>query len=82
LEIRYLTFEEKKLVAVNIYNYLKKYGGVWITCDVTPRKFIQKQDEQKIMLEDYKTVTEEIENYPIKVQSTNIMKFDGYKIWR
>lgn len=44
--LRYLTFEEKKLVATNIYNYLKKYGGVWITCDVTPKKFIQKQDDK------------------------------------
>ena len=44
--MRYLTFEEKKIVAINIYNYLKKYGGVWVTCDVTPKKFLQKQDEQ------------------------------------
>ena len=44
--LRYLTFEEKKSVATNIYNYLKKYGGVWITCDVTPKKFIQKQNNQ------------------------------------
>lgn len=43
--LRYLTFEEKKIVAKNIYNMLKKYNGVWITCDVTPKKFIQKQDE-------------------------------------
>lgn len=43
--LRYLTFDEKKVVAKNIYNMLKKYNGVWITCDVTPRKFIEKQDE-------------------------------------
>lgn len=43
--LRYLTFEEKKVVATNIYNYLKKYKGVWITCDVTPKKILQKQDE-------------------------------------
>ena len=42
---RYLTFEEKGIVATNIYNTLRKYNGVWITCDVTPKKFIQKQDE-------------------------------------
>ena len=34
------------MVGQNIYNMLKKYGGVWITCDVTPKKFLQKQDEQ------------------------------------
>ena len=44
--LRYLTFDEKKKVGQNIYNMLKKYGGVWITCDVTPKKFLQKQDEQ------------------------------------
>ena len=44
--LRYLTFEEKEIVGKNIYNLLKKHGGVWITCDVTPKRFIQKQDEQ------------------------------------
>jgi O-methyltransferase involved in polyketide biosynthesis len=43
--LRYLTFEEKEYVAKNVYNLLKKHGGVWITCDVTPKKFIEKQDE-------------------------------------
>ncbi|MCI9177501.1 MAG: hypothetical protein HFJ28_02750 [Clostridia bacterium] len=42
--LRYLTFEEKEIVARNIYNVLKKQNGVWITCDVTPKKFIQKQN--------------------------------------
>lgn len=42
--LRYLTFEEKEVVAKNIYNVLKKYNGVWITCDVTPKKFIEKQN--------------------------------------
>ena len=44
--LRYLTFEEKEIVGENIYNLLKNHGGVWITCDVTPKRFIQKQDEQ------------------------------------
>ena len=35
--LRYLTFEEKEIVAKNIYNVLHKYNGVWITCDVTPK---------------------------------------------
>ena len=43
--LRYLTFDEKRVVATNIYNMLKKYGGVWITCDVTPKKILQTQDE-------------------------------------
>lgn len=32
--LRYLTFEEKECVAKNVYSLLKKYGGIWITCDV------------------------------------------------
>lgn len=43
--LRYLTFDEKKVVAQNIYDLLSKYGGVWITCDVTPKKFIESQDK-------------------------------------
>lgn len=43
--LRYLTFDEKKIVAQNIYNLLSKYGGIWITCDVTPKKFIDSQDK-------------------------------------
>ena len=37
--LRYLTFDEKRIVGENIYKLLKKHGGVWITCDVTPNKF-------------------------------------------
>lgn len=43
--LRYLTFDEKRIVAQNIYKLLKKYGGAWITCDITPKRFIQKQNE-------------------------------------
>lgn len=44
--LRYLTFDEKRIVAENIYNLLSKHGGVWITCDLTPKKkFLQVQDK-------------------------------------
>lgn len=43
--LRYLSFDEKRIVAKNIYNLLSKHGGVWITCDVTPKKFIENQDK-------------------------------------
>lgn len=43
--LRYLTFEEKRQVAENIYNLLSNYGGVWITSDVTPKKFITSQEK-------------------------------------
>lgn len=43
--LRYLTFEEKKIVAENVFCILKKHGGVWITCDVTPKKFVESQNK-------------------------------------
>lgn len=43
--LRYLTFDEKKIVAQNVYNLLSKYDGIWITCDVTHKKFIDSQDK-------------------------------------
>lgn len=42
--LRYLTFDEKRQVAQNIYELLSKYGGIWMTSDVTPKKFIEFQD--------------------------------------
>lgn len=43
--LRYLTFEEKRIVAKNIYDILKQYNGIWITSDVTPKKFLKSQNE-------------------------------------
>ena len=43
--LRYLTFAEKEIVGKNIYNLLSKYNGVWITSDVTPKKFINSQND-------------------------------------
>ena len=43
--LRYLNFDEKKLVAQNIYNLLSIHGGIWITSDVTPKKFITSQNK-------------------------------------
>lgn len=42
--LRYLTFDEKRIVAENIHHLLSKYGGVWITSDLTPKKFIKSQN--------------------------------------
>ncbi len=50
--LRYLTFAEKRVVGENIYKLLKKHGGVWITSDVTPKRFIQKQNKQNPTLND------------------------------
>lgn len=43
--LRYLTFEEKRQVAQNIYDLLLKFDGIWITSDVTPKKFMDSQDK-------------------------------------
>lgn len=43
--LRYLTFEEKEVIAKNVKELLQKHGGVWITCDFTPAKFIQSQNK-------------------------------------
>ena len=42
--LRYLSFDEKRIVAENIYSMLSKHNGIWITSDVTPKKFIKSQD--------------------------------------
>ncbi|SRR5579883_58436 len=41
--LRYLTFEEKALVASNVLEILRRYGGWWITPDVHLRGFAQRQ---------------------------------------
>lgn len=43
--MRYMTLKEKKILAINIYDVFKKFGGVWITCDLTPQSFINKQKQ-------------------------------------
>lgn len=42
--LRYLSFDEKRIVAENIYDLLSEYNGIWITSDVTPKKFIKSQN--------------------------------------
>jgi O-methyltransferase involved in polyketide biosynthesis len=41
--LRYLTFDEKALVARNVYEILQRYGGWWMTPDVHLRTLIQRQ---------------------------------------
>ena len=38
--LRYLKFEEKKKVAENVKDLLKRFGGIWITPDITTHKAI------------------------------------------
>jgi O-methyltransferase involved in polyketide biosynthesis len=41
--LRYLTFEEKTLVAANVREILQRYGGWWITPDIHLRAFAERQ---------------------------------------
>lgn len=41
--LRYLTFDEKALVARNVHAILQRYGGWWITPDVHLRTLTQRQ---------------------------------------
>lgn len=55
----------------NIFNFEIEYT------DGNPINWVQlKKDNLIIMLEDYNEVTKEIENFPIKTDSSNIIKFE------
>lgn len=41
--LRYLSFGEKRQVALNIKSLLEKFDGEWITCDITMKKFLEIQ---------------------------------------
>jgi O-methyltransferase involved in polyketide biosynthesis len=41
--LRYLTFDEKSLVAQNVHEILQRYGGWWITPDVHLKSLTQQQ---------------------------------------
>jgi len=41
--LRYLTFEEKAMVAANVHEILQRYGGWWITPDIHLRHWAQRQ---------------------------------------
>ena len=42
--MRYLDFDEKRLLASNVHSIIKQNNGVWLTCDFTPAAFIKNQD--------------------------------------
>jgi O-methyltransferase involved in polyketide biosynthesis len=43
--LRYLNFDEKTQIAKNVREILSRFGGVWITCDTTSKKFLATQDK-------------------------------------
>ncbi len=55
----------------NIFNFEIEYT------DGNPITWVQlKKDNFRIMLEDYNVVTKEIEKFPLKTNSSNIIKFE------
>jgi O-methyltransferase involved in polyketide biosynthesis len=44
--LRYLSFEEKTIVAKNIHHLLKRFGGVWITPDITLKKVLHEMGKE------------------------------------
>ena len=45
--LRYISPEDRKLLAANIYNLLKKNGGIWITPDLEFLDIIQSSPKEK-----------------------------------
>ena len=43
--MRYLNFDEKAKLAKHINKLISANGGVWITCDVTPAKYVENQNK-------------------------------------
>ena len=42
--LRYLNFDEKAVVAKNVRALLERFGGVWITPDITLKKLLETQE--------------------------------------
>lgn len=54
--LRYLNFDDKTKYAANITALLKKFGGVWITSDISLPKIIYKEDD--VMADRRKRISE------------------------
>jgi O-methyltransferase involved in polyketide biosynthesis len=46
--LRYLNFEEKTIVAQNVHSLLERFGGVWVTSDITLAKRFTPEKLAKI----------------------------------
>jgi len=55
--LRYLSFEQKALVAKNISTLLGKFGGTWITSDITLARALSNRDERKVNKELVKALS-------------------------
>ena len=54
--LRYLNFDDKTKYAVNVTALLRKFGGVWITSDISLPKVIYKEDD--VMADRRKRISE------------------------
>jgi O-methyltransferase involved in polyketide biosynthesis len=43
--LRYLSLHDRRKIASNIHLLLTRYGGVWITPDITLRRYLEAQDK-------------------------------------
>ncbi|MFA6254311.1 MAG: class I SAM-dependent methyltransferase [Candidatus Paceibacterota bacterium] len=46
--LRYMNFDQKAIVAENVRTLLEKFGGAWITSDITLARILDQADEAKI----------------------------------
>lgn len=45
--LRYLNFDEKRIVANNIHALLEKFGGTWITSDITLKRVLRSEQGEE-----------------------------------
>ncbi len=45
--LRYMNFDQKAIVAKNIHALLEKFGGTWITSDITLIRLLKRDEERK-----------------------------------
>lgn len=46
--LRYMNFDQKTIVAQNVYALLEKFGGVWITSDITLPRVLEHREQSKL----------------------------------
>ncbi|MBS3061507.1 MAG: class I SAM-dependent methyltransferase [Candidatus Diapherotrites archaeon] len=55
--LRYLTFDEKAKVAKNVHSLLQKFGGVWITPDITLKSGLARENRAVCIVKNTKQMT-------------------------
>jgi O-methyltransferase involved in polyketide biosynthesis len=83
--LRYLSFDEKAVVAKNIRALLEKFGGIWVTPDVSLRRFVVRKDSiqrEKFNAEVEKATGVEIENnlFRDKQHALDFFKEQGFDV--